>query len=349
MRAYSAANYLPVRMDWLARRKEPPLDPDLPIIDPHHHLWDRPSWRYLADEFLVDASSGHNIVGSVFVQCQTKYRADGPEHLKPVGEVEYVASVAKRCPPKGPRIALGIVGHADLRRGAAARETLEAQIAAGGGRFRGIRHTVAWDQDTSLMNPLSAGPPGLMSDARFRDGFAQLAPLDLTFDAWLFHPQIDELADLAGAFSNTRIVLDHFGGILGIGPYAGRGDEIFAGWKRSISSLAARENVYIKLGGLGMRINGFGFEKAPDPPSSEELAGRWKPYVETCIEVFGARRCMFESNFPVDKGSCSYGVCWNAFKRLARGASDNERAALFHDTAIQFYGLNKNVDLTPSS
>jgi DASS family divalent anion:Na+ symporter len=300
-------------------------------------LWDRPNWRYLAEEFVADASSDHNIVGSVFVQCRTNYRTDGPEHLKPVGEVEYVASVAAQCPAKGPQVAFGIVGHADLRRGAASRDTLEAQIAAGGGRFKGIRHTVAWDQDTSLMNPLSVGPPGLMSDTRFREGFAQLAPFDLTFDAWLFHPQIDELADLAGAFSNTRIVLDHFGGILGIGAYAGRRDEIFAAWKKSMVALAQRENVFVKL---GMRINGFGFEKAPDPPSSEKLAATWKPYVETCIEAFGARRCMFESNFPVDKGSYSYAVCWNAFKRLARRTSDDERAALFYDTARQFYQLD---------
>lgn len=342
MSAQANPNYLPVRPDWLALRAEPAIDPDRPIIDAHHHLWDRPGWRYLADEFAEDARSGHNIVGSIFVQCQTHYRHDGPEHLKPVGETEYVASVAAQYAHTHLKIAMGIVGHADLRRGAAVREILEAHINAAGGLFKGIRHIVVWDQDRSLMNPLSAGPPGLMDDASFRAGFAELAPLGLSFDAWLFHPQIDDLARLAADHPDTNIVLDHVGGVVGIGAYQGRRDETFAAWRKSITALARRENVYVKLGGLGMRINGFGFERSDEPPSSEVLATAWRPYVETSIEAFGADRCMFESNFPVDKGSYGYGICWNAFKRLTVNATDPEKAALFRDTAQTFYRLSRS-------
>lgn len=340
MSTHPNPNHLPVRPDWLSRRTEPALDPGLPIIDAHHHLLDRPDWRYVADDFGADAGSGHNIVGSVFVQCLTAYRETGPDHLKPVGETEYVAAVAAECGKSRPQIALGIVGHADLRRGAAVREVLEAHMAAGRGRFRGIRDIVVWDQDRSLLNPARDVPPGLMDDASFRAGFAELAPLGLTFDAWLFHPQIDDLARLAADFPSTRLVLDHFGGVVGIGPYRGRRGEILASWKKSIAALSQRGNVYVKLGGLGMRINGFGFENQDDPPASEQLATAWRPYVETCIERFGAERCMFESNFPADKGSCAYGVCWNAFKRLTKDASVSERAALFHDTARRFYSLD---------
>ena len=189
------------------------------------------------------------------------------------------------------------------------------------------------------MNPLSAGPPGLMADARFREGFSRLAPLSLTFDAWLFHPQLDELTDLARSFPETTIVLDHVGGVLGIGTYAGKRDEVFARWSSSMRALASCPNVFLKLGGLGMRINGFGFEHESDPPSSEALATAWRPYIETCIEVFGAGRCMFESNFPVDKGSYGYGEAWNAFKLLTRHASSEERTALFSGTAVRVYRL----------
>jgi predicted TIM-barrel fold metal-dependent hydrolase len=335
----SNRNYLPVRAEWLEGRTEQALEPDLPIIDAHHHLWDRPGWRYLAEDFLKDAQSGHNIAGSVFVQCQTRYWTDGPDYLRPVGETEFIRSVAERYQCEKPRIACAIVAHADLRRGAASREVLEAHVTAGRGSLKGIRHIAVWDHDHSLMNPLSAGPPGLLMDRVFREGFAQLQPLGLTFDAWVFHPQIGGLADLASAFPGTKIVLNHLGGILGIGGYQGRREETFSSWKASIQALAKWLNVYVKLGGLGMRINGFGFEKGAKPPSSDDLVRAWKPYIETCIEVFGAERCMFESNFPVDKGSYSYGVCWNAFKKLSLGCSKRERDMLFRGTACRFYSL----------
>ncbi|WP_407179329.1 amidohydrolase family protein [Bradyrhizobium sp. STM 3562] len=337
-----ASNYLPVRPDWLARGVEQALRPDLPIIDAHHHLWDRPNWRYLFDEYNADiAASGHNITASVFMQCQAMYRSDGPAEMRVVGETEFVNGVAAMSASGnyGPRrLCAGIIGHADPRLGDGVAPVLEAHLAAAPNRFRGIRHITVWDADRSLMNPLSAGPPGVLSDETFRKGFARLAPLGLLFDAWLFHPQIPELTELARAFPQTTIVLDHLGGIVRIGAYKDRRDEIFAGWSRSIRELATCGNVCVKLGGLGMRINGFGFEKDA-PPSSEVLAETWRPYIETCIEAFGPQRCMFESNFPVDKGSYSYGTIWNAFKRLTRNAGDSDLTSLFSATAARVYGL----------
>ncbi|ACL62452.1 amidohydrolase family protein [Methylobacterium nodulans] len=338
-----SANYLPVRPDWLATGHEEPLEPELPIIDAHHHLWDRPGWRYLFDEYLADiGGSGHAVQASVFMQAQAMYRADDSGPMRVVGETEFANGVAAMAASGqyGPvRLCAGIVGHADLRLGDAVAEVLEAHLRAGNGRFRGIRHITVWDTDATLMNPLSAGPPGLLSDTAFRAGFARLAPLGLSFDAWLFHPQLDELTDLARTFPDTTIVLDHCGGILGIGAYAGRRQEIFAAWSRSIRALAQCPNVSVKLGGLGMRMNGFGFETGRMPPTSQHLAETWRPYIETCIEAFGATRCMFESNFPVDKGSYGYGTVWNAFKRLTAGASSDERMALFSGTATRVYAV----------
>jgi predicted TIM-barrel fold metal-dependent hydrolase len=334
--------YLPVRDHWLARRTEAILEPDLPIVDPHHHLWERPNWRYMLHDLLADTNSGHNIVGTVFVQCRSMHKAGGPEEFRPVGETEFVNGVAAMSASGGygvAKICAGIVGHVDLRTGGHARDVLEAHIRAGGGRFRGIRHITAYDPDPVLMNPAYNPPPGLMSDKTFCEGFACLAPLNLTFDAWLYHPQIGDVAALARAFPRTGICLNHIGGPLAIGAYAGKRDEIFATWARSIRDLARCPNVVVKVGGMAMRINGWDFHEQTDPPSSEALAAAWKPYVETCIEAFGASRCMFESNFPVDKGSYGYAPFWNACKILARGATPTEKADLFRDTAARFYRL----------
>jgi predicted TIM-barrel fold metal-dependent hydrolase len=336
-------HYLAVRQDWLDRRREAILEPDLPIVDPHHHLWDRPQWRYLLDELLADINTGHNIIATVFVQCRAMYRASGPVEMRPVGEAEFVNGVAAMSASGiygNAKICAGIVGHADLGLGSRVEPVLEELMRAGGDRFRGIRHITAWDADQSLANPAYTPPPGQLGDKTFREGFAVLGRLGLSFDAWLYHPQIGELASLARAFPETRIVLDHVGGPLAIGPYAGKRQELFAGWKASIKDLAACPNAYVKLGGLGMRINGYDFHEKADPPSSETLAEAWRPYIETCIEAFGASRCMFESNFPVDKGSYSYPVFWNTCKLLAKGASKTEKAELFAGTAARFYRLD---------
>ncbi|MES1942194.1 amidohydrolase 2 [Salinisphaera sp. T5B8] len=341
------------------------LEPDRPIIDPHHHLWDRSRLdlrampfaahgfsqmlrersRYMLDELLADTDSGHDIRATVFIECRAMYRADGPKALRSVGETEFVNGVAAVAASGvyGPtRACAGIVGHADLRLGAEVGEVLEAHIAAGQGRFRGIRHSAAYDGDENVLGPLSTRgtPAGLLRDPDFRKGFAELAPRGLSFDAWLLEPQLPDLLDLAQAFPETTIVLDHVGGPVGIGAYAGQRAARFGAWRTQIRALAACENVVVKLGGLAMPFAGFEWSYANRPDSYPALAEAWAPYIETCIEAFGATRCMFESNFPVDHFSCDYVTLWNAFKHLARDCSEDEKQALFFDTAARVYRLD---------
>jgi L-fuconolactonase len=335
----TSSNYLPVRADWLASGTEAALEPDLPIVDAHHHFYERPGWTYLLDEYLQDARSGHNITASVFMQALTRYRKDGPVELRPVGEIEYVANVTKLLQAEKPEVGKGMVGYADLRRGAAVRDVLEAELEVGDDRFRGVRHLVTWDADQSLMNPLSAGPRGLLLDPQYRAGVAQLVPLGLSYDAWLFFPQLPELFDLAKSNPDTPVIINHCGGVVRIASYEDKRKEVFDTWSSSMRELAQLPNVYVKVGGLGMRINGFDFEKGERPPSSAQLAEAWKPWMLTCIETFGADRCMFESNFPVDKGSYPFSNGWNAFKRLTVHASESERDALFRGTARKVYRL----------
>jgi L-fuconolactonase len=333
-----------IKEEWLALHREDILEPELEIVDPHHHLWDFARHRYLLHDLLADTGSGHNITQTVFIECTACYRADGPAALKPVGETEFVNGIAAMAASGayGPiRVAAGIIGFADLTLGPAVEEVLAAHVAAGGGRFRGIRHAAGWqDKAPEIHNSHTDPPPHLYRDlAKFREGFKVLDRMGLVFDAWLYHPQIDDLIDLARAFPEQPIVLDHVGGPLGLGWYADKRAEIFAEWRRGIAELARTPNVYVKLGGIGMRINGFAFHHRERPPSSQELADAWRPYIETCLAAFGPERCMFESNFPVDKLSGSYATYWNAFKRLAAGASSHEKALLFRDTAKRFYKL----------
>jgi len=342
MNTTTPQHYLPVREAWLAARQEEILDPAQPIIDPHHHLWERPGWRYLLHEFLEDLRSGHDVRATVFVQARSMHRADGPEALRPVGETEFANGVAAMCASGGygdVRVNAGIVSYADLTLGDAVRPVLEAHIRAGGDRFRGIRHIATWDEDPALLNPAYRPAEDMLDSAAFRAGFAQLGALGLSYDAWLYFPQIPRLVALARAFPETPIVLDHCGGILGIGRYAGRGEENFANWQRHMAELAACPNVMVKLGGLGMRLPGFGLEDGEIAPSSAMLADAWRPWMEGAIALFGTARCMFESNFPVDKGGFGYPVGWNAFKRLAEGASEHEKADLFWRSAASFYRL----------
>jgi predicted TIM-barrel fold metal-dependent hydrolase len=325
------------RPEWLGRLKEEILEPELPIVDPHHHLWDHPGSRYLLDELLADVGSGHNIVKTVFIQCGSGYRTSGPEEMRPIGESEFVRGIAEEGDRRGgkTRICAAIVSFADLRL-ANVDAVLDGQISAAGGRFRGIRQIAA--HDPAIIGASSyVPPPGLMNDPDFRRGLTRLPAHDLTFEAWIYHPQLKTLTEVARACPEVQIVLNHFGGPLGVGPY--RRDEVFAHWRADIEALARCANVYVKLGGLAMIVNAFDFHLGPLPPSSAELANAWRPYVETCIENFGAARSMFESNFPVDKGACSYPVLWNAFKRLAGGASAAEKADLFAGTASRFYRL----------
>jgi predicted TIM-barrel fold metal-dependent hydrolase len=332
--------------DWLALTLETALEPDLPICDPHHHLWDRETARvaprYLLDEILADTGSGHRIVSTVFIECGAMLRRDGPEALRVVGETEFVNGIAAMSASGlyGPtRVAAGIVGTADLRLGDAVAGVLDAQIAAGGGRLRGIRRAGAWDADPAVPRHRTNPGPGLFLRDDFRAGFAHLARRGLTFEAWVYHRQIPDVTALARAFPETTIVLNHFGGPLGVGPYTGKAAEVFAAWRASIAELATCPNVVAKLGGINMEMNGFGWHEGPKPPGSRELLDATRHYYELTIERFGVARCMFESNFPVDKASCSYTVLWNAFKRLTAGYSPAEKAALFHDTAARVYRL----------
>ncbi len=340
--ASSSGLYADPREDWLAQYSEDVIDPARPIVDPHHHLWDRGGQRYLIEEMAADIASGHNIVATVYVDCRSMYRATGPEAFRPVGEVEFANGVAAMSASGGygpAQINAGIVSHVNLLLGDGAKPVLEAEIAAGGGRFRGIRHSSAWDAELEVAGMYAKRPKGLLLDATFRKGFACLAPLNLSFDAWLFHPQIGELTDLARAFPDTRIVLDHCGGPVGIGRFAGKREETFPVWKAAIQDIAKCPNVSVKLGGLAMRLLGHDFHERPMPPSSEQAAAAWRPYIETCIEAFGPDRAMFESNFPPDKGQCSYQVIFNAFKRIAAQYSEAEKTALFSKTATEFYRL----------
>jgi len=319
------------------------LEPELAICDPHHHLWDFPGSRYLLPELLLDLQSGHSVQGTVFVECTSFYRASGPEELRVVGETEFVNGVAAMAASGryGPvRACDGIVSRADLALGAAVGPVLDAHIHAANGRFRGIRHAAGWDASPEVRNSHTNPPRGLYAEPKFRDGMKELGKRNLTFEAWQYHPQLPEVMALARAVPETRIVLDHVGGPLGIGPYAGRRDEIFQSWSRDIGELARCSSVWVKLGGLGMPICGFDFHKRDVLPGSQELADAWRPYLEICIAAFGPNRGMFESNFPVDGASCSYAALWNAFKRVTKGASANEKAHLYRDTAREFYRLD---------
>lgn len=324
---------------WLARTAEEAIDPGLPIIDPHHHFSEH--WGgYFGADLAADAVAGHDIRATVYIQCGHGYRSTGPQALRPVGETEQVVAIARAQAAERakPRIAAGIVGYADLRLGEQVDAVLAAHVEAGDGRFRGIRNSGA--RHAAFRHGVLARPPaGLYLDDAFRRGFARLSKYGLSFDVWVYHPQLAEVYDLARAFPHIPIVLNHIGGTLGVGPYAGRRREVFDEWRPMMKTLSACGNVAVKLGGLGTAVFGYDFAAQDRPPSSQQLADAWRPYFETCIELFGAERCMFESNFPVDRAVCGYVVLWNAFKRVAAGASDDERARLFHDNAARIYRL----------
>lgn len=324
---------------WTAGHPEEALDPGLPIIDPHHHLWDDDRGRYLVDEYVAELQ-GHNIVATIYAQYRAMYRTDGPAEMKPVGEVEFANGLAAAS-ASGKygdiRVAEAIIAHADLTRGDAAQPVLEALIAAGNGRLRGIRHGATWD-DGDAAHGRSFAPRHMIASDAFQQGFAHLERLGLSFDAWVFYTQLGDLAALLARFPGTNVILDHVGGILGTAPHLDR-DEVFMIWRAHIEKLAQYPNLSVKIGGLGMLYCGWDFHLRDRPPGSAELAQAWRPYIETCLEFFGTEHCMFESNFPMDKQSCSFGSLWNAFKRITAGYSDHEKAALFHDNAVRIYRL----------
>ena len=329
---------------WRAQHREEILDPELPIIDPHHHLWERAGTRYLLDEHLGDVRTGHNIKATVYVECGSFYRANASALMAPVGEVEFANGVGAMTASGSygnTLVCAGIVGTADISMGAEAARVLDAHLAAAADRFRGIRMIVKWDADEALNNGRYIIPRGLMQDADFRAGFALLAPRRLSFDAMVYHPQIPELAALARAFPETTIVLNHIGGLLALTrTYRDRMEEATAQWRTSMAELAKCPNVFVKLGGLGMPYLGFGLERLEKPAPSERLAQVWGPLCDVCIDAFGPSRCMFESNFPPDRESVDYPVLWNAFKRVAAKYSAGERQALFFGAAARAYRLD---------
>ena len=333
--------------DWHALTSEPALEPDLPICDPHHHFWDRrpariPYQRYLLDELAADMQSGHNVRSTVFIECRSMYRVDGPVEMRPVGEVEFVQGLAAAS-ASGlyglGRAAAAIIGNANLNLGERVAPVLEALQAASPNRFRGIRHSVTWDPHPEVENSAAHKMQGQLAGDQFRAGARVLARMGHSLEGWCYHPQLPEMAAFAKAVPELTIVLNHVGGLLRTGPYANRNDEVMTTWRNGIAAVAACPNVVIKLGGIGMTRTGFDWHTRDKPIGSEELAVSMAPILTYCIEQFTPARCMFESNFPVDKVSFSYNVMYNAFKRFSKGYSAGERAAMFHDTAARIYRI----------
>ena len=323
---------------WLGLRQEAALLPDMALVDAHHHLWDRGGHTYLPPQLLQDAQ-GHRVLATVYVECQSGYRDAGPEHLRWVGETEYVARLLLQPGVKTRTdVCAGIVGRADLALGGAVDEVLDAHQHAGGARFKGVRYVTAWDADPAVHGAYTTHA-GMLLEPVVQAGARRLGARGMTLDLWLYFHQMDEVAVLARACPDLTLVIDHFGGPIGAGPYAGRRDQVFQQWRRSIQALGLYENIVIKLGGMAMAVAGFGWRERAVPPSSADLAQAWQPYVDACLEAFGARRCMFESNFPVDRVGCSYTLLWNAFKKLAIPLSEPERAALCAGTAREVYRL----------
>ena len=331
----------PQTPEWYAAVQEDIVDPERPIIDTHHHLWENTSmWgRYVLDDLWADTESGHNIEKTVFIDCRSGYRTDGPEHLRPVGETEFVAGVAAASAERaGAATIAAIVSHANMRLGAAVEEVLAAHEEAGQGLFRGIRHAGPSDSTGTLTNA-GRGWPCPYGEADFREGVRTLGKLGYTYDTWhFFHQNRDYLA-LAQAVPDTTMILDHFGTPLGVGAYAGKQEEIFAQWKDDIAAIAECPNVFAKLGGLAMPDNGFGWDKRDTPPTSDEFAAAQRRYYLHTIECFGPERCMFESNFPVDKLSVGYHVMWNGMKKIVADFGEEEKHAMFRGTAEKVYRL----------
>ncbi|MFG0866105.1 amidohydrolase family protein [Pseudomonas sp. FYR_7] len=334
--------HAPVRPQWLAQWREAALEPERVIIDAHHHLWDRPGQRYLAEDYLADLACGHRVVGSIYVQCRSMLAVDRPEAFQPVGEVEYVNGVAAYSASgllQELRLCAAIVAGANLSLGDAVAPVLDEMLARAGTRLRGIRNTTAWHADPRLISNPKPPPPGVLLEPAFHRGVAQLQQRGLVLDVWAYHTQLDEVLEVARAFPDLLIVVDHLGGPLGAGPYASQRDVVFMQWSAGLCRLAQCPNVRLKLGGLGMKVAGFDYHLALKPPSSVILAEQWRPYLLHAIDCFGVERCMFESNFPVDKGMFGYDVLWNAFKRVVTDFTEPEKNRLFSGTARETYQL----------
>ena len=324
---------------WLATLREEVLEPELPIIDPHHHLWLRNGYTYLMPELAEDLDCGHNIVATVFAECHSMYRKAGPVELRSLGETEFVRGQAAMSASGefGSTKACDVMfGNVDLTLGAAVEPLLEAHVQASGGRFRGVRLSCGWYDDDRIHNV--AMQPQLLLDPRVKEAIAVVSRMGMSLDCWLYHPQLDEVAQVADAHPELTIILNHVGSPILGGPYKGKTDQVFKEWKAAITGLSKRANIYVKLGAMPIRMPDFEGDRTL-PPGSQEVADAWRPWIATCIEAFGPTRSMYESNFPVQKRWCSYQVCWNAFKRISAGASATEKAELFADAAARAYRI----------
>ncbi len=332
------------RFEWLAQTHEAAIDPDRLIVDAHHHLWDRAGSTYLAPELLADLTGSHNVVRSVFVECMSEYDPQRAEHLRPVGETEFVrrqaAATEEMSGDAGPTIG-AIIGYADMMLGSAVEEVLTAHVEAGGGSFRGVRHATSWDASDRIREGHCKPFEQMMRTSEFHAGVRTLAGMGLTFDAWLFHPQLDDVCALADAVPEATIILDHLGGPLGIGPYSDDRDAVRTDWRAGISRVAQRENIVVKVGGIGMEMYyGMGWAELPAPPGSEEVAAHWSDDVRYCIDTFGPDRSLAESNFPVDRSTLPYPVLWNALQIIADDYANAEQDRIFSGTATEVYRLD---------
>ena len=331
--------------DWLAQVKEEIINPELPIIDPHHHLWNgdnqlASSFPYLIDNLSEDTNSGHNIVGTIFMECAQGYYQEGEDKYKPIGETEYVMKVIKDSKKTSNSAnIIGIISFADLMLGSKVKDVLNQHILIGEGLFKGIRHAAGWDQSNEIHNSHSNPIKNIYYDPSFRKGAEELIKLNLTFDSWHYHNQISDLSIFAKDYPELTIIHDHFGGPLGVGPYQGKKQEIFKKWKDDISQLSENKNVHSKLGGLAMPVNGWNFHKQDKPATSDQIIEMHYDYYLHAIECFGVDRCMFESNFPVDRRSISYHVLWNAFKKMVSNYSNEDKNKLFFQNAKDIYGV----------
>ncbi len=332
----------PGTSEWLDQVIEPIIEPDLPIVDTHHHLWpEGGALPYDIDTLAADTGSGHNIVATVFIECHASYLPDGPRHMRPIGETQFVAEQAARLSEQHPGAApiAAIVAHADLALGDLLSEVLDAHEAAAEGLFRGIRDALSSPIEPEALTIPGRAAPGRFADETFRNGVRELGRRGLTYDTWHYHHQNHEMLELARAVPDTMMVLDHFGTPLGVGRFAGRRDEIFGEWAEGVAQLSTCDNIVAKLGGLAMPDNGFGWHADPTPPTSDQFVEAQARYYHHTIECFGPERCMFESNFPVDRFSLSYPVLWNGFKKIAARYSHDEQAAMFEGTARRVYRL----------
>ena len=328
-----------VREDWLALTQEDILAPGQPILDCHHHLWDRPEGRYRAEELMADVGAGHDVRASVYIQCRTGYRYTGPEALRPVGEVETVLDWTRGHD----RFPAAIVAMADLQLGDAMHAVLEALIEAGQGRVKGIRNTTAWHAAPAVRSNPSPPPEGLLRTDAFRDGARAVAAHGLSLDVWAYQTQLAEVRALAAAVPELTVIVDHCGGPLGVGQHDRFDPENFRIWRDDLAAVAALPNTRVKIGGFGLGVFGWRYADDPVPPHSETLADDWRPWVDTCLDLFGPDRAMIESNFPVDKGQVSYRTLWNAFKRLAAPLTQDEQDTLFWRSAARTYGIDEQI------